>query len=312
MQMLSAVLLLYLSGITVLAQEAEPAPTAEQLPVLHAENTGDSIVGAPPVLPVIANAVTKNKPLYQNTGFVQPFLQMPSYALSDQRSIWTSPFHMNRKEAKWWVLFGGTTGILIATDKFATKQLPNSQSQVSTGKSLSQIGSGYALIPVSASFYLVGSLLHENRSRETGLLAFETLIDTGLVVEALKIASDRARPYENNGTGRFENNPGGRLSSGFPSGHSIAASGLASIVAHEYPRPLIVPILAYALASAVAVGRVEAREHFPADVVAGSAMGWFIGDFVYRRAHRGEPGHTAGALRTSAGRDLFRKLLSSF
>jgi len=28
--------------------------------------------------------------------------------------------------------------------------------------------------------------------------------------------------------------------------------------------------------------------HFPGDVVAGGAMGWFIGDYVYTRRHNGE------------------------
>jgi hypothetical protein len=30
---------------------------------------------------------------------------------------------------------------------------------------------------------------------------------------------------------------------------------------------------------------VGARQHFPGDAVAGSAMSWFIGDFVYGKRH---------------------------
>jgi membrane-associated phospholipid phosphatase len=60
---------------------------------------------------------------------------------------------------------------------------------------------------------------------------------------------------------------------------------MASVIAHQYPHPRIVPILAYALATTVVVSRVGARQHFPGDVVAGSAMGWFIGDYVYGRRH---------------------------
>ena len=60
---------------------------------------------------------------------------------------------------------------------------------------------------------------------------------------------------------------------------------LASELAHQYPNPRIVPILVYGLASTVVVARVGARKHFPGDVVAGSAMGWFIGDYVYGRRH---------------------------
>ena len=63
------------------------------------------------------------------------------------------------------------------------------------------------------------------------------------------------------------------------------------MVAHQYPHPLIIPIVAYGLATTVVVARVGARQHFPGDVVAGSAMGWFIGDYVYGRRHNGELDH---------------------
>jgi membrane-associated phospholipid phosphatase len=46
-----------------------------------------------------------------------------------------------------------------------------------------------------------------------------------------------------------------------------------------------VPILAYGLASTAVISRVGERQHFPGDVVAGGAMGWFIGDRVYGKRH---------------------------
>ena len=63
---------------------------------------------------------------------------------------------------------------------------------------------------------------------------------------------------------------------------------MASVIAHQYPHPIIVPIIAYALATTVVVSRVGAQQHFPGDVLAGSAMGWFIGDYVYGRRHNPE------------------------
>jgi membrane-associated phospholipid phosphatase len=63
---------------------------------------------------------------------------------------------------------------------------------------------------------------------------------------------------------------------------------LASVVAHEYPRPLIVPIAAYALASTVSLSRFAVRQHFASDIVLGAGMGWFIGDYVYGRRHNRE------------------------
>jgi membrane-associated phospholipid phosphatase len=234
--------------------------------------------------------VIKEKDLWNESGYAHPFLRMPKYVLNDQKAIWTSPFHTTREDAKWWAIFGVATGVLIATDKHTVNQFPNSSTQVSISTWGSRFGAAYTLIPMSAGFYFIGTGSHDDRLRETGLIGFETLIDSSLIVEALKIAGDRARPLENGGKGRFEDGPS-RWSSGFPSGHAISTWSLASVVAHQYPHPLIVPILAYGLATTVVVSRVGARQHFPGDVVAGSAMGWFIGDYVYGRRHNGELDH---------------------
>jgi hypothetical protein len=51
--------------------------------------------------------------------------------LLDQKDIWTSPFHMKRSDAKWWVLIGAATGALIATDHWTSQQLPNTKDQIS-------------------------------------------------------------------------------------------------------------------------------------------------------------------------------------
>ena len=127
--------------------------------------------------------------------------------------------------------------------------------------------------------------MHNDRFRETGLLCFETLVDSNIVVAAVKMVADRARPLEGDGTGQFESSPNGRWNSSFPSGHAINTWAMASIIAHQYPHPRIIPILAYALATTVVAARVGARQHFPGDVVAGSAMGWFIGDYVFGKRH---------------------------
>jgi membrane-associated phospholipid phosphatase len=47
-------------------------------------------------------------------------------------------------------------------------------------------------------------------------------------------------------------------------------------------------VIAYGLASTVVVARVGARKHFPGDVLAGGAMGWFMGDYVYGKRHNHE------------------------
>jgi membrane-associated phospholipid phosphatase len=233
-----------------------------------------------------ATPVIKDKDLWEKTGFFHPFRRMPKFVLDDQAAIWSSPVHTAKSDVKWWAIFGGATAGLIATDQWTVKQLPNSSSQVSVSNWTSRFGSAYFLIPLSAGFYTVGSKTHDERFRETGLIAFETLIDVNIVGEALKIAADRARPTEDNGRGRFEVGPS-RWNSGFPSGHAMNSWALASVIAHEYPKPWV-KVVAYGLASTVVVSRVGARRHFPGDVMAGSAIGWFMGDYLFGKRHNRE------------------------
>jgi len=57
------------------------------------------------------------------------------------------------------------------------------------------------------------------------------------------------------------------------------------VVASEYPG-ILTQITAYSLAAGVSVTRVLAQQHFPSDVLAGSAIGWMIGRYVVHRHHR--------------------------
>jgi len=252
------------------AAENQPAPQHSALEVQP---------GAP---------VIKQRDLWDQSGVFHPFVRMPRYILQDQKDIWTSPLHTAKSDAKYWAIFGGAVAALIATDHLTVKDLPNTSSQVSFGTWTSRFGSAYSLIPISAGFYFIGTGTHDDRLRETGLLCFETLIDSNVVAQAVKMATDRARPLETDGDGHFEAGAHGRWNSGFPSGHAINTWAMASVVAHQYPHPRIIPVLAYAFAATVVVARVGAREHFPGDVAAGSAMGWFIGDYVYGRRHNSE------------------------
>jgi hypothetical protein len=173
--------------------------------------------GAQPSTPDVkpGSPVLKQRDLWEGTGFLHPLLRMPKYILQDQKAIWTSPFHTCKPDLKFWVVFGPATAAFIATDQWSVKQLPNSSSQVSVSKWASLAGSAYSLIPVSAGFYFIGTGTHEERLRETGLLAFETLIGSTLVVEAVKLAANRARPLESGGKGHLRTAPTAGLTRGF-------------------------------------------------------------------------------------------------
>lgn len=197
--------------------------------------------------------------------------------LLDQKDIWLSPFQMHRQDAKWWIGFGAVTAVLIATDHHSSRIFENSPGQISWGNHLSDIGSTYTLLPVVAGFYGAGILADNPQARETGVLGGEALLDSVIVVEVLKSVTRRNRPYVSHDAGHFFD-----TGDSFPSGHSIASWSLASVVAHEYSHKKWVPFVAYGLASLVSTARFAAQKHYASDIVAGGAMGWFIGRYVYQ------------------------------
>jgi hypothetical protein len=122
---------------------------------------------------------------------------------------------------------------------------------------------------------------HDGRAKETGLLAAEALINSTIVSQALKGVSERQRPQVDNSSGEFFD--GG---SSFPSGHAINSWAVATVIASEYgPRHPAVRYVSYALATVIGVSRYTGRRHFLSDVLAGSAMGYGIGRYVYHQHH---------------------------
>lgn len=232
----------------------------------------------------------KNKDLFDRTGYLHPFRRLPRFVLNDQKKIWTSPFHTSKQDAKYWAIFGGATGALIAFDEQIQQKAPNPGWLVTLGTRGSSLGAAYTLIPLSAGFYFIGTKAGNDRFREAGLMSFEALIDSTILEEVMKVTLDRERPLENTGEGRFFHSPN-RINAGFPSGHSINTFALASVFAHEYHDHLWVKILAYSYATGVALSRLAANRHFPSDTLAGGAMGWFIGDYIYAKRHNSDIDH---------------------
>jgi len=237
------------------------------------------------IQPKPAGEAIKPKDYSDATGMWHPFTRMGGYVLMDQKGIFTSPFHTAKKDAKWWVIFGAGTGGLIAADKYISKNAPNARWLQTMGNDVSYLGEAYTLLPIAAGLYFGGTALHSDHFRETGLLSFESLADVTILELALKSVFDRQRPTEGHGNGEFEASTGPRYNSSFPSGHAIETFALASVLAHEYPHKRWVKILAYTYAGGVVGARLAANKHFPGDVLAGGAMGWFVGDYVYGKRH---------------------------
>ena len=205
--------------------------------------------------------------------------------LLDQKDIFTSPFHINRNNALEWLVPTATVGALIPADTHIANAFENSQGQVRWGGRISNIGAAYTLLPLLAGSYVYGVWRDNPKGREIGVLGSQSLIDGLIVAGVLKEVFRRNRPDEKN-PGDFW---GGGTS--FPSGHAIEVWSIASLLDHEYKHKRIVGITAYTLAGIVSTARIAAQKHFSSDVVAGGAMGWFIGRYVYN-THMSHLSHT--------------------
>jgi membrane-associated phospholipid phosphatase len=206
--------------------------------------------------------------------------------LGDQRAIWTAPFHAQREDAKWLLPLGLSTAALVATDRYTAGAI-DQDDHLNISRDVSRIGSIYGVSGVAATFYLVGRATHNARARETGLLGAEALVDGTIVSLAFKGISQRPRPLIDDASGEFFDR-----GNSFPSGHSVAAWSLATVIAREYSHRRLVRVTAYGLATAVAVSRYTGRNHFLSDVLVGSALGYGVGRYVYRTHH--DPALDAG------------------
>jgi membrane-associated phospholipid phosphatase len=192
----------------------------------------------------------------------------------DQAEIYSAPFH--RSNLKWDALFLAGTGALIATDRQASRALPTNH--LDLVRNISN-GGLYGTSAAAGVLWLSGLATHNEQTRETGALSAEAFASTMPVYAGLQLITGRERPIEGSGNGRFWRN--NALNSSFPSGHALFTWSMASVIAHEYPRPWV-KWLVYSTATAVSVTRFSGREHFPSDVVIGSVIGYLIGRHIFQ------------------------------
>jgi membrane-associated phospholipid phosphatase len=220
--------------------------------------------------------------------------------LLDQKAIWTSPAKLQASDAIWLVPLGGFASTLFVTDAQFSRHLSNNPSTINHYKTLSDVGVG-ALIGGAGALWVMSYPTHNSHWRETGFLAGEAAINSLLAVEAMKYSLRRERPYQGNGNGDFFQSGG----TSFPSEHAAAAFSVAGVIAHEYPGP-VPKILAYGLATAVALSRVKAKQHFNSDVLIGSVMGEMISQNVYSRHFDPELGGAEWKSISSVAHELSR------
>lgn len=149
---------------------------------------------------------------------------------------------------------------------------------------LDPLGKGVTLLSIAGGMSVYGALADKPHTLAVGLTGVKALVLSGLFTYTLKHLAQRHRPGADIPSNpRLWDGPfGGFHHNSFPSGHASAVFALASVLASAYHDRLWVPITAYSLAGLVAVSRVYENKHWASDVVIGSAIGFFVGKFVYK------------------------------
>ena len=145
---------------------------------------------------------------------------------------------------------------------------------------LNPVGSGMTLLGACVVLVACGRGLRWSRLEAAAWLGALAFVCAGLLEFALKHLVSRARPDAGLPAVHFLGPALVPDVDSFPSGHATSVFTVATAFASFYPglRPLL-----YALAAAVAVGRVYLARHYVSDIVAGATIGIVIA--ILLRAH---------------------------
>jgi hypothetical protein len=208
---------------------------------------------------------------------------LPMNVLRDQGAIWSSPVRIRERQMTYLIPLGLAVTVAITTDHQAMTEVV---SRDKTFNDHNTTASNVLVAPLIAAPVLLlgaGQLRDNEHRREAGILGGEAMLDSLVVEQGMKLIFWRERPNVDNSKGKFFQSSVGWDSS-FPSSHSMVAWSSAAVLAEEYPSRLN-QIAVYSVATGVSLTRVLGQQHFPSDVLVGSAFGWMIGHYVHKRHH---------------------------
>ena len=244
--------------------------------LLYAASGADSLA-----LPA-TNEVQQQKP-----GFVGSFF-------ADEAAIWTSPLRMDGDDVLFWGGVAATTAVLITVDEPVardTHRFRDGNTWVQTVSPIAtQFGQFYVPYGIAAAYCLEGIAFSDETSVDTGVLAAEAMLHSGIVVQVIKNIAGRSRPFVNSDRDKWYgpvdvfrryHDRGFSPYDSFPSGHTITAFTLATVIAGR-ERPWV-GIVAYSCAGLCGISRLTQHDHWLSDVFVGGTLGVAIGKLELAR-----------------------------
>ena len=192
-----------------------------------------------------------------------------------------SPFHYNTKDAIIAATVLTSTALLFTVDDNSRTYFLKQSSPLNDN--LKDLGNIYGnLIPTivaGGGFYVTGLISKDDYTRTTGRMIFETAAIAGLITTFTKSFLGRHRPYTNDGPTKFEGPTFNNDYYALPSGHATVAFALSTTLANRIHNTYV-SIGLYSLAGVTSLARIYEDKHWLSDVFLGSAIGYFVGDFI--------------------------------
>lgn len=146
-----------------------------------------------------------------------------------------------------------------------------------------KVGNGGYELAILGAVAGAGYAFRNDKLKDTAFLAVESFLAANAIGTVFKYSAGRARPYGEDGKRAFKPFSFKTARTSFPSGHTVSAFSVASVLASSYDSPWA-GIAAYGAASAAAFQRVYSDKHWASDVFFGAVLGTVTGRAVVRRA----------------------------
>lgn len=195
----------------------------------------------------------------------------------DTKSILTSPSRWDKTD---WIKASVIVGITVGLYHYDQEiqdwaQRNRNKASNEIAKYANAFGDGEYILPTLGVFYLYSHIFEDKKLKKTALIGLESFVVSGIFVTAIKFTGHRHRPSAGDPYNTWDG-PGFSTSHlSFPSGHSSSAFAIATVIASEYEDKVLVPPLAYGIATLTALSRINDNDHWASDVFFGSAIGYF-------------------------------------
>ncbi len=172
-------------------------------------------------------------------------------------------------------------GAALLFDGFVTASIPHFKNPILNAVvgTINPIGSGVTLLIVCVALAVVSRRLRRPRLHDAVCISALAFASAGLIEFSLKHLVGRPRPGAALASAGLLGPSFAPDIDSFPSGHATSVFAVATVFAAYYPR-LRWPL--YALAAAIALGRVYLARHYVSDIIAGAALGAIVAACLYR------------------------------